>query len=103
MMGFQAEGAAPIVRGHVVEKPETIASAIRIGNPTSWQRAVVARDESDGIIDMVTDEEILKIMVTSKTPETSCQALIKLPNMRGGFDTITVITARLDKVGTSTI
>ncbi len=59
MMGFQAEGAAPIVRGYVVEKPETVASAIRIGNPASWQKAVAARDESGGIIDMVSDEEIL--------------------------------------------
>jgi len=59
MMGFQAEGAAPIVRGYVVKEPETIASAIRIGNPASWQKAVAARDESGGIIDMVSDEEIL--------------------------------------------
>ncbi|MBI4285547.1 MAG: threonine synthase [Chloroflexi bacterium] len=59
MMGFQAEGAAPIVRGHVVEKPETVASAIRIGNPASWQKAVAARDESGGTIDMVSDDEIL--------------------------------------------
>ncbi len=59
MMGFQAEGAAPIVRGHIVEKPQTIASAIRIGNPASWQKAVTARDESAGIIDMVSDAEIM--------------------------------------------
>ncbi|MBA7580423.1 Threonine synthase [subsurface metagenome] len=59
MMGFQAEGAAPIVRDYVVEEPETVASAIRIGNPASWQKAVAARDESGGIIDMVSDEEIL--------------------------------------------
>ena len=59
MMGFQAEGAAPIVRGHVVEEPETVASAIRIGNPASWQSAVSACDESGGTIDMVSDEEIL--------------------------------------------
>jgi threonine synthase len=59
MMGFQAEGAAPIVRGQIVEKPETIASAIRIGNPASWQQAVVARDESGGVIDMVSDEQIM--------------------------------------------
>ncbi len=59
MMGFQAEGAAPIVRGHVIEKPETVASAIRIGNPASWKQAVAARDESGGTIDMVSDEEIL--------------------------------------------
>jgi threonine synthase len=60
MYGFQAEGAAPIVRGHVIEKPETIATAIRIGNPASWQKAEAARDESGGIIDMVSDEEILE-------------------------------------------
>jgi threonine synthase len=59
IMGFQAEGAAPIVRGYAIEAPETVASAIRIGNPASWQRAVTARDESGGIIDMVSDEEIL--------------------------------------------
>jgi len=59
MMGFQAEGAAPIVRGHIIEEPQTIASAIRIGNPASWQKAVAARDESGGIIDMVSDDEIL--------------------------------------------
>lgn len=59
MMGFQAEGAAPIVLGHPVEKPETVATAIRIGNPASWEKAVAARDESGGIIDIVTDNEIL--------------------------------------------
>ncbi|MBI4288166.1 MAG: threonine synthase [Chloroflexi bacterium] len=59
MFGFQAEGAAPIVRGHPVDKPQTVASAIRIGNPASWQSAVAARDESGGLIDMVSDEEIL--------------------------------------------
>jgi len=59
MMGFQAEGAAPIVRGYVIDQPETVASAIRIGNPASWQKAVAARDESGGIIDMVSDDEIL--------------------------------------------
>jgi threonine synthase len=60
MLGFQAAGAAPIVRGHPVERPETIATAIRIGNPASWKGAVAARDESGGRIDAVTDEEILK-------------------------------------------
>lgn len=58
MLGFQAEGAAPIVRGHPIEKPETIATAIRIGNPASWKGALEARDESGGIIDSVTDQEI---------------------------------------------
>jgi threonine synthase len=60
MLGFQAEGAAPIVRGKVVEHPETIATAIRIGNPASWKQAEAARDESGGLIDMVSDEEILR-------------------------------------------
>ncbi len=59
MLGFQAAGAAPIVLGHPVEKPETIATAIRIGNPASWKKAERARDESGGRIDAVTDEEIL--------------------------------------------
>ena len=58
MWGFQASGAAPIVRGAPVESPETIATAIRIGNPASWKQAEAARDESNGRIDMVTDEEI---------------------------------------------
>lgn len=60
MMGFEAEGAAPIVRGEAIEKPETIATAIRIGNPASWEKAVVARDESSGDIECVSDEEILQ-------------------------------------------
>jgi threonine synthase len=60
MLGFQAAGSAPIVHNRIIEKPETIATAIKIGNPASWQSAVAARDESKGLIDMVTDEEILK-------------------------------------------
>jgi len=60
MMGWQAEGAAPIVRGHVVEKPSTIATAIRIGNPASWKGAEAAARESRGKIDMVSDDEILE-------------------------------------------
>ena len=59
MMGFQAEGAAPIVRGQPIENPSSIASAIRIGNPASWNGAIAAREESRGVIDMVSDEEIL--------------------------------------------
>ena len=68
MMGFQAEGAAPIVRGAPVANPQTIASAIRIGNPASWQGAVDARDSSGGTIDMVSDDEILDAyrMIASK-------------------------------------
>lgn len=60
MLGFQAAGSAPIVLGHPVKNPETIATAIRIGNPASWKTAVAARDESGGLIDAVTDEEITK-------------------------------------------
>lgn len=59
MIGFQAEGAAPIVRGEVVKNPETIATAIRIGNPASWKSAEEARDKSGGVIEMVSDTEIL--------------------------------------------
>jgi threonine synthase len=59
MLGFQAAGAAPIVHGAPVEHPETVATAIRIGNPASWDYAVRARDESGGLIDAVTDEQIV--------------------------------------------
>ncbi len=59
MFGYQAAGAAPLVLGHPVDQPETVATAIRIGNPASWDQAIAARDESGGLIDSVTDEEIL--------------------------------------------
>ncbi|MGJ3253042.1 MAG: threonine synthase [Elainellaceae cyanobacterium] len=59
MMGFQAAGASPLVKGHPIEHPETVATAIRIGNPASWQRAVGARDASQGQFQAVTDDEIL--------------------------------------------
>jgi len=59
MVGFQAAGAAPIVLGRIVENPQTVASAIRIGNPASWEAALIAVKESTGAIDSVTDEEIL--------------------------------------------
>jgi threonine synthase len=59
MSGWQAQGAAPLVRGEPVPHPETVATAIRIGNPASWEGAIAARDESGGSIDMVSDEEIL--------------------------------------------
>jgi threonine synthase len=61
MIGFQAEGAAPIVRGYPIKNPRTIATAIRIGRPASWKQAENARDESGGLIDMVSDKEILKV------------------------------------------
>lgn len=60
ILGFQAQGAAPIVKGHPIRNPKTIASAIRIGNPASWKRAENARDESGGLIDMVSDREIIE-------------------------------------------
>lgn len=69
MMGFEAEGAAPIVRGQRIARPETIATAIRIGNPASWKGATAARDESGGAIDMVSDEEILQAYKLLATKE----------------------------------
>ena len=96
MMGFQAEGAAPIVRGYAIKEPETVASAIRIGNPASWQKAVAARDESGGVIDMVSDDEILsaqKLMATETgvfgepASAASLAGLIKLANQGMDFST----------------
>ena len=69
MVGGQADGAAPIVRGHIVERPKTVATAIRIGNPASWEPAVAARDESEGLIDSVTDGEILTAQRTLASTE----------------------------------
>ena len=69
MWGFQAAGAAPIVLGHPVTEPDTIATAIRIGNPASWEQAEAARDESGGLIDSVTDEEILSRLDRRRTLE----------------------------------
>lgn len=60
MWGFQAAGAAPLVAGHPIDQPETIATAIRIGNPASWDTAIAARDDSHGLIDSVTDEQIIQ-------------------------------------------
>ena len=93
MMGFQAEGAAPIVRGQVVPKPHTVATAIRIGNPASWQGALAARDESGGFIGAVSDAEILEAYHLLAAQEgvfgepasaASCAGLIKLA--REGLD-----------------
>jgi threonine synthase len=60
MLGFQAEGAAPIVRGERVAEPKTLATAIKIGNPASWKGALEARDQSGGLIEIVSDEEIVE-------------------------------------------
>jgi threonine synthase len=59
MAGFQAEGASPMVNGKVSENPQTVATAIRIGNPANWEKAEKAKNESGGFIDSVTDDEIL--------------------------------------------
>lgn len=96
MLGFQAEGAAPIVRGHPVKDPHTIATAIKIGNPASWLQAVAARDESGGLIDMVSDDEILaayKLLAASEgvfvepASAASVAGILKLAK-RGYFSAI---------------
>ena len=93
MIGFQASGAAPIVLGHIVENPQTVATAIRIGNPASWQSALDAVKESSGAIDSVTDEEILlAYRAVAATEGVFCEpasaasvaGVIKL-NKQGGF------------------
>jgi threonine synthase len=74
MLGYQASGAAPIVRGRLVENPETVATAIRIGNPVSWQQAVAARHESGGWFAECTDEEILHVQkVLAQTEGLFCE------------------------------
>jgi len=75
MMGWQAEGAAPFVRGYPIDNPETVASAIKIGNPASWRLAERAVSESGGRIDMVSDEEILgaQSLICKLQPEAACE------------------------------
>jgi threonine synthase len=100
MMGFQAAGAAPIVRGEPIAKPETIATAIRIGNPASWEKAEAARDESKGIIDMVDDNEIVDAYLRLAREEgifcepasaASVAGLIKLPELDVDLNGKTVV------------
>ena len=100
MYGFQAEGAAPIVRGYPIEQPETVATAIRIGNPASWKKAESARDESGGIIDMVSDAEILaaqKLMAAEAgvlgepASAASLAGLIKLHNQGSDFSNQVIV------------
>ena len=90
MMGFQAAGAAPIVNRRRVEDPQTLATAIRIGNPASWKRAERARDESGGMIEAVTDEEIIAAYLTvARTEGVFCEpasaasvaGLLRLPDL----------------------
>jgi threonine synthase len=69
MVGAQADGAAPIVLGHVVEDPKTVATAIKIGNPASWEGATSARDESGGLIEAVSDSEILQAQIALASSE----------------------------------
>lgn len=74
MMGFQAAGAAPLVSGSPVAHPETVATAIRIGNPASWQGACAARDESQGVIGAVTDDDILRsYILLAKEESVFCE------------------------------
>jgi threonine synthase len=101
MLGFQAAGAAPLVDGATVEKPETIATAIRIGNPASKEGALAARDESGGLIDKVTDAEILEAytMVTTlegvfaEPASTAPIAGLRKLAARGFFDNAPVSVA----------
>ncbi len=100
MMGFEAEGAAPIVLGIPVQNPRTVASAIRIGNPASWQGAVAARDESGGRIDAVSDDEITeayKLLARSEglfaepASAASLAGLMKLARQGMNFKDKTVV------------
>ena len=103
LWGFQAAGAAPLVQGSPVTSPETIATAIRIGNPASWDAAVAARDESDGLIDSVTDDEILSAYrLLASTEGLFCEpssaagvaGLLKVKS-HGGLDSGQVIVVTL--------
>ncbi|MFZ5799852.1 MAG: threonine synthase, partial [Candidatus Omnitrophota bacterium] len=94
MLGFQAAGSAPIVKNRIIKKPKTIATAIKIGNPASWKAAVAAQDESGGLIDTVTDAEILgayKLLAVSEgvfvepASAASVAGLLKL-KAKGFFD-----------------
>lgn len=92
LLGFQAQGAAPIVKGHPIKNPRTIATAIRIGNPASWASAVAARDESGGLIEAVSDKEIIeayKLLASGEgvfaEPASSASVAGLLKLARNGF------------------
>ncbi|MFH1485432.1 MAG: threonine synthase [Chloroflexota bacterium] len=100
MLGFEAEGAAAIVQNRIIEHPQTVATAIRIGNPASWKGAAAARDESSGVIDSVTDEEILRAyrllagregIFGEPASAASVAGLIKLANSGMDFSKKTVV------------
>lgn len=103
MLGFQASGAAPIVRGHPIKNPKTIATAIKIGNPASWIQAETARDESGGLIDQVTDKQIIdayKILAAKEgvfAEPASCASIAGLLKLakRGYFNRQTKIVCIL--------
>jgi threonine synthase len=104
MIGAQAEGAAPIVNGHAVPNPTTVASAIRIGNPASWEGATTARDDSGGMIDAVTDTEILSAQIqlagseglfaepASAAPLALLYRLVREGRIEKGATTVVVLT-----------
>ena len=105
MMGYQAEGAAPIVRGHIIENPQTIASAIKIGNPARWKDALKAVSESAGKFDMVSDEEIERFhrLIPRLYPHVGCEPAsaasvaglakaVKLGEIENNQDTVVVCT-----------
>ncbi len=104
LVGAQAEGAAPIVLGHPVENPKTVATAIKIGNPASWEGATGARDESGGLIEAVSDTEILRAQVRLAATEglfaepASCAPLALLVRLvhegrvERGSTTVVVLT-----------
>ncbi len=102
MMGFEAEGSAAIVKGQKIVKPETIATAIRIGNPASWKQAENARDESGGVINFVSDDEIMKAykliastegVLAEPASAASVAGLIKFKNnLRPGTKIVCVLT-----------
>ena len=104
MMGYEAEGSAAIVRGERILKPETLATAIRIGNPASWKQAEAARDESQGLIDCVTDEKIVEAykliascegVLCEPASAASVTGLIKAHNegkVQAGTDIVCILT-----------
>ena len=102
MMGFEAEGAAAIVKGERIMNPETLATAIRIGNPASWGKAEAARDESNGMINYVTDDEIVKAykliascegVLAEPASAASVAGLIKVKNqVKEGSKIVCILT-----------
>lgn len=102
MMGFEAEGAAAIVKGERIMNPETLATAIRIGNPASWKKAEAARDESNGVINYVTDDEIVKAykliascegVLAEPASAASVAGLIKVKNqVKEGSKIVCILT-----------